>query len=159
MNSTSPSHDVGRFRKLRIAVSVTCGIACVLLIVLWVRSYWKWDTLASRLPTGSNLVLTSWGGDFSVGIDHQPGPFAPTEALEFDSRLKSSWTRDESERGFGIHRGPTYLIIASPAWFWVLTGVLLSGAPWIRKRFSLRTLLIATALVAVVLGLIVWSVR
>ena len=29
-----------RFRKLRIAWSVTWGIACVLLIVLWVRSYW-----------------------------------------------------------------------------------------------------------------------
>ena len=32
-------------------------------------------------------------------------------------------------------------------------------APWLRWRFSLRTLLIATTLVAVVLGLIVWSVR
>ena len=148
-----------RFRKLRIAWSVAWGLACVLLIVLWVRSYWKWDTLASRLPTGSNLVLTSWGGDFSVGIDYQPGPFAPTEALEFDSRLTSSWTRDDSERGFGIHRGPTYLIIASPAWFWVLMDVLLSGAPWIRKRFTLRTLLIATSLVAVVLGLIVAVLR
>ena len=30
-----------RFRKLRIAWSVACGIACVLLIVLWVRSYWR----------------------------------------------------------------------------------------------------------------------
>ena len=29
-----------RFRKLRIAFSATCLIACVLLIVLWVRSYW-----------------------------------------------------------------------------------------------------------------------
>ena len=28
-----------RFRKLRIAFSATCVIACVLLIVLWVRSY------------------------------------------------------------------------------------------------------------------------
>src|SRR4051794_30713435 len=28
------------FRKLRIAWSVGCGIACVLLMLLWVRSYW-----------------------------------------------------------------------------------------------------------------------
>src|SRR6476661_3879782 len=34
-----------RFRKLRIAWSVFCGIACVLLIVLWVRSYWVRDYL------------------------------------------------------------------------------------------------------------------
>jgi hypothetical protein len=33
-----------RFRKLRIALSVACGIACVLLIVLWVRSYSKVDS-------------------------------------------------------------------------------------------------------------------
>ena len=32
-----------RFRKLRIAWSVACLIACVLLIVLWVRSYWWVD--------------------------------------------------------------------------------------------------------------------
>ena len=32
-----------RFRKLRIAWSVVWGIACVLLIVLWVRSYWSVD--------------------------------------------------------------------------------------------------------------------
>ena len=34
-----------KFRKLRIAFSATCLIACVLLIVLWVRSYWKVDSI------------------------------------------------------------------------------------------------------------------
>jgi len=32
-----------RFRKLRIAWSVLCAIACVVLIVLWVRSYSRLD--------------------------------------------------------------------------------------------------------------------
>ena len=32
-------------RYLRIAFSVMCGIACVLLIALWVRSYWWADTV------------------------------------------------------------------------------------------------------------------
>jgi hypothetical protein len=38
---------------------------------------------------------------------------------------------------------------------------MLATAPWIRwsSRFSLRTLLIATTLVALVLGLIVWAAR
>ena len=38
---------------------------------------------------------------------------------------------------------------------------LLAALPWPRwpKRFSLRTLLIATTLVAVVLGLVVWPLR
>ena len=34
-----------RFRKLRIAWSVGCGIVCVLLIVLWVRSYFHSEGL------------------------------------------------------------------------------------------------------------------
>src|SRR5213595_422032 len=34
-----------RFRKLRIAWSVICGLACVLTLVLWVLSYWYLDML------------------------------------------------------------------------------------------------------------------
>src|SRR3990172_7220509 len=37
---------------LRIAFSATCLIACVLLIALWVRSYWWWDT-TSAVPKHS----------------------------------------------------------------------------------------------------------
>jgi hypothetical protein len=36
-----------RFRKLRIPWSVAWGIACVLLVVLWVRSYW-WSDITNR---------------------------------------------------------------------------------------------------------------
>ena len=48
-----------RFRKLRIAWSVVWGLAAVLLIVLWVRSYWWVDQitrhciLAQRFGAGS----------------------------------------------------------------------------------------------------------
>ena len=37
--------------------------------------------------------------------------------------------------------------------------VVLAAAPWLRWRFSLRTLLIATTLIAVLLGIIVWKSR
>ena len=47
MNQTNPGRDSARmrFRKLRIAWSVAWGVACLLLIVLWVRSYRQVDTL------------------------------------------------------------------------------------------------------------------
>jgi hypothetical protein len=32
-----------KHRKLRIAWSVTWGIAAMLIIALWVRSYWYWE--------------------------------------------------------------------------------------------------------------------
>jgi hypothetical protein len=54
---------------------------------------------------------------------------------------------------------------ASEGWLggpiWIPTVILgsIAAAPWLpwSNRFSLRTLLIATTLVAVVLGVIVWS--
>src|SRR4051812_23705941 len=33
-----------RYRKLRIASSVAWGVVAVLLIVLWIRSYWYFDS-------------------------------------------------------------------------------------------------------------------
>ena len=49
--------------------------------------------------------------------------------------------------------------LAVPYWWLVWPTSLLVMLPWIHWRFSLRTLLIATTLVAVVLGLIVWLWR
>jgi hypothetical protein len=42
-----------------------------------------------------------------------------------------------------------------PVWCPVILSVTAAAATWIR-RFSLRTLLIATTLVAMVMGLVVW---
>ena len=42
-----------------------------------------------------------------------------------------------------------------PQWLAVSLLLLVSSAPWLPQRFRLRTLLIATTLVAVVLGLVI----
>ena len=52
-------------RYLRIAFSVTCGIACVLLIVLWVRSYWTIDGV-SYYGVEDAFVIESWKGIVSL---------------------------------------------------------------------------------------------
>jgi hypothetical protein len=46
-----------------------------------------------------------------------------------------------------------------PYWLLVAFTGFLTSAPWLNCRFGLRTLLIATTLVAAVLGLIVWLSR
>jgi hypothetical protein len=46
-----------------------------------------------------------------------------------------------------------------PHWFPFVITATVAAAPWIRWRFSLRTLLIAMTLVAVVLGTLVWLSR
>src|SRR5690349_1139434 len=49
-----------RFRKLRFAWSVMWGLACVLLIVLWVRSYYHNDVVYN---VDKNLVETCLGSN------------------------------------------------------------------------------------------------
>jgi hypothetical protein len=115
-----------RFRKLRIAWSVGCAIACVLLIALWVRSYSApdvWHTFA-RFPNSPTYYYNSFQGRLRIGTP-------------------KTW-----EAG----------AISISHWIYILCFAALAVLPWIRQlrwRFSLRTLLIATTLVAVVLGLIV----
>jgi hypothetical protein len=46
-----------------------------------------------------------------------------------------------------------------PYWLIVFVIAPIAAIPWLRARFSLRTLVIATTLVAVVLGLAVWATR
>jgi hypothetical protein len=54
-------------RYLRIAWSVGCVVVCVLLIVLWVRSYWWLNLIKGPLTPSKTLVLTSSNGFFTVG--------------------------------------------------------------------------------------------
>jgi hypothetical protein len=52
---------------------------------------------------------------------------------------------------------PTAGVIIVPLWFPIGLAAILATAPWLRYRFTLRALLIATTLVALVLGLAVWA--
>jgi hypothetical protein len=118
-----------RYRKLRIAWSVMCGIGCLLLIVLWVRSYSCNDHV--HFPVMSDRMVT---------ID--------------STANRLSITTYSLYRPLAWHRG-----ITLPHWCLILIASALAAVPWLRWRFSLRTLLIATTLIAVVLGIIVWMSR
>src|SRR3954451_24224729 len=45
-----------RFRKLRIAWSMFCGLACLLLIVMCVRSYFWSDVAPTRIPLPATYI-------------------------------------------------------------------------------------------------------
>ncbi len=128
-------------RYLRIAFSATCGIACVLLIVLWVRSYWWMDSTGYLTSVQGKLFVQEYLIINSPTGSAFRGPCGITS-------LPTGW-------GFVPIDGGVTL----PIWSLVVPMAILAAVPWIRWRFSLRTLLIATTLVAVVLGLIVWLVR
>ena len=154
-----------KHRTLRIAWSVTWGIAAVLLIALWIHSYWCWDELDVVIPSSfqrrvpyqrvtvdqinvsslhgqihAHEVTTGWPQFRIISFRVSEYPSAPSWIIKF-------------EQGCWNVRCP----------HWVLIGVVSGFAylPWLRwsKSFSLRTLLILTTVCAVALGMILWATR
>ena len=82
----------------------------------------------------------------STNIDRHDG----TNWSEWDNRFPH-WNLGINNRGSAEFVLPHLFVL-----FLIAT---LAALPWIRWQFSLRTLLIATTLVAVVLGLIVYATR
>ena len=154
-----------KHRNLRIAWSVAWGLLAVLLCVLWVRSYSTCDVVGYGLQSSTTLFLeTAEGrlclarvvaanGGNSDGFDFHTLP--PTGVKPWDS--------DQLSECCGV-RYKVYstgtVLIDFPLGYVLALSIVASVVPWISfRRFSLRTLLIATTLVAVALGLIVWANR
>src|SRR6476620_2501344 len=95
-----------RFRKLRIAFSATCLIACVLLIVLWVRSYWwyesvSWGVGATVQPF--NICSISGG----TVIQYRSGLFGAASPMkwQFQNKALTIADCDEAHVGFQYLNG------------------------------------------------------
>jgi hypothetical protein len=149
-----------KYRKLRIAWSVGCGITCVLLIVLWVRSYRVADIFGCNKPRSFGLMAFSATGRMEFGLGETRASFKSVWA-SLPHELIHDLKGYAAGSGFEIRsqHPPNTIGVKLPHWFLVLIVVGLGVMSWFgwSNRFSLRTLLIATTLVAVVLGLIVWT--
>ncbi len=146
-------------RNLRIAFSLTCLIAGVLLIALWVRSYREdwiqsgdgWHHLG---PNRLYAVYSGQGKLILTETDRIPNLRGWTTVLVTEGR-------DATFAGFGYRCEPFSRCINVPYWFLVLTTPLIAVTPWLEwpRRFSLRTLLIATTVTAAMLALIAAALR
>jgi hypothetical protein len=148
-----------RFRKLRIAWSVMCAVACVLLIVLWVRSAnHRMDVITGKTLANRGFLVASVYGE--VEIDWIDRVRSPNLAWDRQSMvmnvLKEPRYFPFENAGFKWIAIPDGVGLSVPHWFLVLISACLGVVPCLRWRFSLRTLLTATLLIAVVLGLIVY---
>jgi len=130
----------------------------VLLCVLWVRSFSWVETI--RLP--SNFQIGSIPGALLIGKlaadQYQPSHYH-VDVVEWQAILERVGTPlsglpSPFIGGWVRRNGVTQLFF--PFWLLVAPTAFAAVAPWLQLRFSLRTLLIATTLVAVGLGLIVW---
>jgi hypothetical protein len=155
---------------LRIAVTALSLTACVLLIALWVRSY-RWVDMVSGPRLGSRIVAVgSTPGVFCfTSFSTHNWWMSPWDKRSFDAvnwwkimvadgTQSLMWGKAYTSRMWGKFEydiAPATIYI--PYWFGVLISAsvaTITSIPW-SKRFSLRTLLIATTLVAVGLAIIV----
>ncbi len=139
--------------KLRIAWSVAWGVLAVLLCMLWVRSYWYRD------------ILVHCQGSNAVGVGYECG----TILCEKNRSVGSGWSLVRMPVGNSLRfpqrilfgwedRRPDYIRFVVRIWFLLPIVAGLVAVPWFQwsNRFSLSTLLIATTLLAVALGLLAW---
>jgi hypothetical protein len=159
--------------KYRIAFSVTCGILCLLFVALWVRSYWRYDLVYYRPATSTLHALIANNGVviYANVSDHinslsisPPISWARTSFSAAEIRaLTATHTSEDPLVGVSWSRAfPGFAgsgdWLHVPIWFLVLLSAGLATAPWLPRRYSLRTLLVAMTLVAVGLGAIDWGV-
>lgn len=153
------------FKYLRIAFSALCGFVCVLLVVFWVRSYFRWDMVAWGVTTQQGFILSSQSGGTVLqysDVSEFPGTLVKwrVESLPSpDTDILPIAGIEEAYAGFLFVGGGHGFLFVLPYWFLVPLTAVFAALPWLRWRFSLLTLLIATTFIAVVLASIVHAMR
>ena len=151
-------------RYLRITWTVFCGIACVLMIALWVRSYSSSGDIRLSFGHEIKFVVVSERGRLSVS--RVAGETTQDEVESFARRVVKLVNVQPVDRNGkrlpippGLRLSSNDATMSAPHRATLPVMLAFATLPWIRWRFTLRTLLIATTLVALVLGLVVWAAR
>jgi hypothetical protein len=145
-------------RYVRIIVTALSLTACVLLTALWVRSYWTCD-LVSRMDANSLVTTLGSNRETVYFVRLQLPGFRAAVRSAMRPRPQHGWRHSSSEANpvnnsfiWQFSEGITNVTL--PLWLVVPILAAAGATPWIKWRFSLRTLLIATTLVAVGFGVV-----
>jgi hypothetical protein len=148
-----------KFRKLRIAWSVGCGVIAMLLMALWVRSYSVVDSWQDH-RLGKTWHIQSYRGRiilFTLPQLRERG----YSGVPFHTRLTADNRPISGSNTRMTNWGLANRICVVPCWTVALCSAAFTVVPWMQwsKRFSLRTLLIVMTLVAVAIGVAVMTLR
>jgi hypothetical protein len=143
-----------RFRKLRIAWSVAWGVVAVLLCALWARSYWQSSLILYEKPTGYYQLSNTYGVLFFTYTNNAV-PMVVRKTWSYHTREP---IRPYPYSGFTEGGGMQFIF---PFWLLLIFAVAILIAPWIpwSKRFGVRSVLIATSVVGVLLGAVILAFR
>ena len=133
------------------------GILAVLLVLLWVRSYWRWDAIGVQK---SGSIYAGFGADLGVlyaGWNPDVSTFMTRDRWQSRTYPTDPGRRSLGYFGFNFTRLPFLgTTVSLPIWFLTLLAAIIATGPYAQWRFSLRTLLMLTTLVAVGLGVAVY---
>jgi hypothetical protein len=139
------------------------GIAPVLSTrALWVRSYKTWDDFGGSVSSTAVLDIVSIAGSWYIGYSESSHHTWTISSGTPDQDQADTLKRLTNGYGFGSYNGPDSRSLVFPAWLAVFIVAAAAILPWMRRlpyRFSLRTLLMATTLIAAGLGVLVWLSR
>jgi hypothetical protein len=147
------------YRKLRIAWSVAWGVVAVLLIVLWAYSNVSVDKFALPVTQATYFKFGLFPNEFYVEVDDRGldnGTWHEYASVddwlpEYFAYYGVPWAAEPS---FNLKNQR----VLFPCWFAVLLSATLAVAA-LMFGFTVRMLLLAMALAAVVLTEIVWALK
>jgi hypothetical protein len=144
-----------RFRKLRIAWSAVFGLLCLLMVAWWIRGYWWQDDGFVKFVPSQQVQYSAGEGRMCLWFEHsqtnkwygwdgtaiqvRTGPTVPNRIPWFDV-------------GFWPHMTRVY---AAHCFLTMVLGSL-AAVVWCPRRFSIRGILITTAVIATILSVIMW---
>jgi hypothetical protein len=143
--------------KWKFTWHACCGLACVLLIFLWMRSYHVADGVCGmQSPKNTQARFTILANSGFFGVEAYPNFFAISKVryCKFEHQVPDHKSYSQLTPFYArLATGVTELYI--PIWIMVLLAVLCGAFPSFAGQihFSLRTLLIVTTLTALALGI------
>lgn len=166
------NHQHNLVRALRVAWTAAFGLLSLFLIILWLRSYSHRDQSRGCIfGSRHHILVTSLRGQIAVGYDEWRGP--PHDWI-FESKTEPENLISVYSTATGIppfswlgirgHLRPNLWILVIPNWILLCASFGFALLPWTGiehkvKRFSLRTLLFTTTLLAFALGFLIYCLK
>jgi len=144
------------FRPVRLAAVVLFCLACAFVVTLWARSYRAEDRASGYYSKSTGVRLYSSRG-WLVCSKNNNQKYPWTLELGSDYWLEPGDSRLQFSIPSNFFRGAAFSTISIPHSCALVACIAMAAIAWPRKsyRFSLRSLLIAMTLIAIVLGLVV----
>ena len=144
------------FRFLRIASTLLFSALCIVVIVLWVRSYWYLEGgMISTFPN-QHIAFHGGSGRLCVWLEHSRA----NQWFDWHYHPNIESVSPDDEDRIPVFDlaffWPTMTRLYVAHWLLAVTAALMAIAPWCPRQFGLRAMLIGVTAISVTIALITW---